>query len=119
MDFTLFQGDTKRVHFALTRADGTPLELTGAQLRWQASKMKGPGVFSPTPVLQKTETDGIEIDDESGGILTVLIEPEDTIGLSGEFYQELESIDADGDVATVFTGSFEVIKALIKPPVQG
>jgi hypothetical protein len=116
MDFTLYQGDTKRLHFSLKRDDGTALELTGATLRWQASKLKATGVFSSTPVLQKTETDGIQIDDETGGLVTVVLEPEDTVNLSGLFYHELEAIDASGDVATVFTGEFEIKKALIKPP---
>lgn len=117
MDFTLYQGDTKRIHFSLKRDDGSALELTGATVRWQASKLKAPGVFSSTPILQKTEADGIEIDDETGGILTVILEPEDTLSLSGLFHMELETIDASGDVATVFVGEFEIKKALIKPPV--
>jgi hypothetical protein len=117
MDFSLYQGDTRRIHFTITRPDGTPVELTGAELRWQASKLKTPGVFSSTAVLQKTEQNGITIDDELNGILTVVLDPEDTLNLSGNFYHELESVDGSGDVATVFTGSFEVKKALIKPPV--
>ena len=117
MDFSLYQGDTKRVHFSLKRADESALELTGVEIRWQASKLKPNGAFSPTPVLAKTEQSGIEIDDEINGMLTVTLFPEDTVAISGSFYHELELLDASGDVSTVFTGEFQVKKALIKPPV--
>jgi hypothetical protein len=117
MDFTLYQGDTKRIHFTLKKEDGSPLELVGALLRWQASRLKAPGVFSSTPILAKTEEDGITIDDDLSGLVTVTLEPEDTAQLSGDFYMELETLDASGDVATVFTGTFQIKKALIKPPI--
>ena len=117
MDFSLHQGDTKYIHFALKKEDGSPLELVGAQLRWQASRLKAPGQFSSTPILSKTEESGIEIDDDLNGLVTVILSPEDTLFLSGIFYHELETIDASDDVTTVFTGSFEIKKALIKPPI--
>lgn len=117
MDFSLHQGDTKYIHFALKKEDGSPLELVGAQLRWQASRLKAPGQFSSTPILSKTEEDGIEIDDDLNGLITVILSPEDTLPLSGNFYMELESLDASGDVTTLYTGSFEIKKALIKPPI--
>jgi hypothetical protein len=117
MDFSLHQGDTMRIHFALKRKDGTPLELVGAELRWQASRLKAPDAFGSTPIISKTEQNGIDIDDDLNGLLTVNLSPEDTMQLRGDFYMELETIDASGDVATVYTGSFQVKKALIKPPV--
>lgn len=117
MDFSLYQGDTMRIHFALKRKDGTPLELVGAELRWQASRLKAPGIFGSTAIISKTEQNGIYIDDDLNGLVTVNLTPEDTLQLKGDFYHELETIDASGDVATVYTGSFQVKKALIKPPV--
>lgn len=116
MDFSLHQGDTMRIHFSLKRQDGNPLELVGAELRWQASRLKAPGVFGGTPLIVKTEQDGIDIDDDLNGLVTVRLDPADTLNLKGDFYHELESVDANGDVATVFTGSFQIKKALIKPP---
>ncbi len=115
MDFEFFQGDTKRVHFSLKKDDGSPLELVGTTLRWQASRLKPNKQFSSTPILSKDETSGIEIDDELNGAVTVVIEPAETLALSGDFYHELEAQDSTGDIATVFTGSFRINKALIKP----
>ena len=117
MDFELFQGDTQRVNFTLKKADGTALDLTGATLRWEASKLKGVGVFSSTPVLTKTDQDGIDVVDPLNGFLIVSLSPEDTASISGDFYHELEATDVSGDVATVFSGQFRVKKALIKPTV--
>jgi hypothetical protein len=117
MDFSMFQGDTRRLNFSLKRQDSSPLDVTGATLRWQASRLKAPGVFSSTPLLTKTETDGVAILDPYNGLVTVTISPADTINLSGNFYMELETTDASGDVATVFTGEFQIKKALIKPPL--
>ncbi len=117
MDFHLFQGDTKRINFALKRGDGTPLDLTGATLRWQCARLKTPGVFSSTATLQKTETSGIEVTDAYNGLVTVTLSPSETVTLSGDFYHEMESLDASGDVATVFVGEFQIKKALIKPEV--
>ena len=117
MDFSLYQGDTMRVHFALKRTDGTPLELVGAELRWQASRLKAPGVFGSTAILSKTEQNGIEIDDDLNGLVTVNLDPGDTLQLKGDFYHELEAVDASGDVSTVYTGTFQIKKALIKPAV--
>lgn len=118
MDFQLFQGDTKRINFALKRADGSPLELVGATLRWQAARLKAPDVFSSTPSLSKNEQNGIEVIDAVNGLVVVTIEPAETNTLAGEFYHELESIDSSGDVATVYSGTFLIRKALIKPQVQ-
>ena len=117
MDFELFQGDTKRINFTLTKADGTALDLTGATIRWEASKLKAGGLFSSTPVIVKTDQDGIEVVDALNGFLTVTLPPEDTLPISGDFYHELETTDVSGDVATVFSGQFKIKKALIKPTV--
>ena len=115
MDFELFQGDTKRVNFTLKKADGTALDLTGAMLRWEASRLKAGGLFSSTPALVKTDENGIEVTDALNGFLTVTLSPADTLSISGDFYHELESTDVSGDVATVFSGQFRIKKALIKP----
>lgn len=117
MDFELFQGDTKRINFTLRKADGTALDLTGAEIRWEASRLKSGGLFSSTPLIVKTDQDGIEVVDALNGFLTVTLPPEDTLFISGDFYHELETRDVSGDVSTVFSGQFKVKKALIKPTV--
>lgn len=117
MSFEMFSGDTMRVNFAITDAStGDALDLFGATVRWQMSRAKTVG-FSGTPILSKTEGDGLEIVDAFGGLVLVSLAPEDTEGRSGLFYMELEITDADGDISTAYSGTFTVKKALIKPPV--
>jgi hypothetical protein len=116
MSFEMYQGDTKRLNFTITDATtGDVFDITGATARWQASRAKTVG-FSSTPLLTKTEEAGLEITDAIGGAVTVVLDPEDTLNLSGNFYHELEITDATGDVATAYTGTFTVKKALIRPP---
>lgn len=117
MDFTMFAGDTRRINFSIKRPDGSPLDLTGATVRWQASKLKPTGIFSATPTFEKTDGSGVEVVDTANGLVTVTLEPQDTVDKSGVFYQEMETVDYTGDVATVYTGQFEIKKALIKPLV--
>lgn len=117
MSFEMFSGDTMRVNFTINDAStSNPLDLFGSTVRWQMSKAKPVG-FSSTPILSKTEGDGLEIVDAFGGLVLVRLAPEDTEGRSGSFYQELEITDADGDVSTAYAGTFTIKKALIKPPV--
>jgi hypothetical protein len=115
MSFEMVAGDSKRINFTLLDATtGGALDITGAVARWQVSRMKGE-MFSPTPTLMKSMADGIEVTDEFGGLLTVTLKPSDTVSLFGDFYHELELIDATGDVATVYTGTFTIKRALIRP----
>jgi hypothetical protein len=117
MSFEMFAGDTKRINFTITDATtGAVFDITGATALWQASRAKPVG-FSSTPLLTKTEGDGLEITDAIGGAVTVVLSPADTLNLSGNFYHELQLEDADGDIATVYTGTFTVRKALIRPAV--
>lgn len=117
MSFEMFAGDTMRMNFAITDAStGNELDLFGSTVRWQMSRAKTVG-FSSTPILSKTEGDGLEIVDAFGGLILVRLAPEDTEGRSGVFYHEVELIDADGDVSTAYSGTFTIKKALIKPPV--
>lgn len=115
MSFEMFSGDSMRVNFAITDAStGNALDLTGATVRWQMSRAKAVG-FSRTPALTKTEGGGLEIVDAFGGLILVLLDPEDTEGRSGIFYHELEVQDADGDLSTAYSGTFTIKKSLIKP----
>lgn len=115
MSFEMFAGDTMRVYFAIKDKDGGSLDITGAEVRWQISRLKPTG-FSNTPLLNKRIGDGIEVVDSFDGQLLVRLAPEDTVSLSGSFHAELELQDVDGDVSTAYTGTVTIKKALIRPP---
>jgi hypothetical protein len=116
MSFEMFAGDTKRLRFSLFNADGQPLDITGATVRWRCSRWKG-DKFSSTPSIAKSSLDDIDVTDPFAGLLTVNLKPEDTENLSGIFYAELELEDVDGDIATAYSDTFTINRALIKPTV--
>ena len=116
MSFEMFAGDTKRINFTITDASTNDVfDLTGATAMWQASRARPTG-FSSTPVIIKTENNGLEIVDVIGGAISVLLTPADTTSLSGDYYHELQLVDADGDIATAYSGTFTIKKALIRVP---
>jgi hypothetical protein len=116
MSFEMFAGDTKRINFTIIEASTQEaFDLTGATASWQASRARANG-FSSTPVITKTEDNGLEITDVIGGAISVLLTPADTTNLSGDYYMELQLVDADGDIATAYSGTFTIKKALIRIP---
>ena len=46
MSFEMFAGDTMRVYFAIKDKDGGSLDITGADIRWQISRLKATGFYS-------------------------------------------------------------------------
>lgn len=110
-----FYANNKRVlEFTILSTDedpAVPLDLTNLLIRWALSKQLSAG-YSTTPVLIKDNDSvgGIEVVDGPGGICQVSIEPEDTLTLSGSFYQELEIVDSASDPVVVATGTILIKK---------
>lgn len=115
MSFEMFAGDTKRLHFTLTSGapNNDPLDITDATIQWQVSKGTT-ARFSAIPVISKATDDGIVITDSFAGTLTIDLLPEDTENLKGNFYYELQIVDATGDIATAATGQITIKPALIR-----
>ena len=112
-DFEMHQGDTKRLRVTVVDETGAAKSLVGAQnIRWWVARK----VTSTTKLIQKSTTGGIVVNDASGGILTIEIDPADTQAVSGEYYHELEVVDAADDVGTVLRGTMTVVRALVADP---
>jgi hypothetical protein len=81
MQLQMIRGDSKTFAFMLTDADGDPIDLTIASVTMTAKSVytdaDGAAVF------QKTVGDGVTVIDDTGGTITVDVEPEDTSDLSG------------------------------------
>ena len=113
MTFSMKAGDTRRLYVTIKDKDGQPIDLTEATVRWSASR----GTlekFSRIPILQKTMGSGIEAVALFDGEFMVELAPEDTTGLNGSYYFEVEVTDAFGNVATPVYDTFVVAKDLIK-----
>lgn len=109
-DHEMVQGDTVALDFSIVDAAGDAVDLTGAGIRWQMARS-----VRATAILEKAIGDGITVTSATGGAFTVALDPEDTIGLTGSFYFEVEIIDASGNVSTPRSGTISIIPGLIKP----
>ena len=107
-DFQLYQGDSKTLSVTVKDATGAVVVITGASIKWQASKSKG-----KTSDISKTTSSGISITNGAGGVFQVTIAASDTESLVGEFYHEAEVIFSDSTVSTVLVGRMRVIPVLI------
>jgi hypothetical protein len=107
-NFKMVAGDTTALNVVLSDSSGDSMNLTGASARWQlALTNRGPALIS------KSIGAGITVTSALGGALTIVLEPEDTVDLSGRYYHELEIVDSTGNVSTVTTGFVTIAAALI------
>lgn len=109
-DRTIYAGDDAELPFTLTDANGDPLDLTGARLRWACA-----ATVNSAAVITKDSANGdaeIEITSSPGFEASVWLVPADTMNLSGVYRHELEIIDGAGKTETLATGKL-TIKATI------
>ena len=97
---SITRGDSAYILFALTDADGNPIELSGQdKVRCQVRK-------EPTTGELLFEGEIIQNDD---GIVWH-IRPEDTVALEGEYYWDAQIEYGDGDIYTfVDVSAFNVL----------
>lgn len=101
----LTAGDSKTLAVQVTDDQGDPVDINGAAIRYAVVDGRG----GSTVVGPKSDGGaGITVTDAAGGVFEVYLDPSDTQDLLGEYWHEAEYEDGDGDVTTVFTGSFVV-----------
>lgn len=108
----MFAGDSKELVVTIKDEADAAVSLEGVEaIRWHLSR-----TASKRPAtVEKALNDGIAVTDETGGVITITLDPEDTEDLKGDFYHEVEIVDEDGDVSTVLTGRVTINPTLIKP----
>ncbi len=113
-NFEMHQGDTKRLLVSIKDPDGAAISLVGAQsIKWWVARK----VTSTTRLLEKAVSTGVTVTDAAGGLVTIELAPDDTKLVSGDYYHELEVIDAAGDIGTVLRGTITIVRALVTNPV--
>lgn len=110
-DFEMFAGDTPTLGFTVADANGDPMDLNGATIRWQAAR----SVNSRPPLIEKSIGSGISVTNAALGQFDVALAATDTENLRGALYHEAEIIDDQGNVITVIAGTMTVTPTLIKP----
>jgi hypothetical protein len=98
-DFSLVAGDSKVIEITVTEADGSPTDITAANLLWTAAAQP----FG-TPLISKAGT----ITDGPGGVFDVSLVPSDTASMNGNFYHSAKITFADLSVSTIFLGLMAV-----------
>lgn len=103
------QGDSKVLRVTAKTSAGVAVNLAGASgIRYRLAKsVKG------TALIDKAMGTGIAITDAANGVLEVTLLPADTVALKGEYLHELELVDADGNVVTVFQGTVTLLPGMI------
>lgn len=99
-DFTMYSGNSRTLVITIY---GDEVDLIGATIRWILKKTDG----DDPVLLTKSTTDAtILITDSSH--FNILLEPQDTQALKGDYYHECNSVDAVGNVSTLFVGTSEI-----------
>lgn len=107
--FKTFAGDTKVVQITVLDADGDPVDITSATIKWQAARSLG-----KSPVITKaTGGSGVSITDAANGVFEVTLSGSDTEDLKGDYYFEAEVTASDGTISTVIAGTMKVTPVLI------
>lgn len=91
-DFEMFAGDSKQIIVSNTNDNGSPLDLTGASVKWSLSD------------IVKTNVNGIYISNPINGEFVIHLDPEDTVNKIGKFRHEAVVTDVVGNVSTVLKG---------------
>ena len=107
---TLFQGDHETIAFEITDASGDPIDLTGVGITWALATTSR----ADDPTLEATRDAGITVIDPAAGRFDVELDSNETATLGPQsYYHEVELIDDNGDVTTVFSGYLSVKPTVI------
>lgn len=105
-NFYIYQGDDKEIFVTTYDEDNATLDITSCSLTWVAYKR-----YPENIVLTKITGSGITITVPASGIFRIDFNPNDTLGLLGEYNHECELIDTNLNVSTIFVGTMNVYKS--------
>jgi hypothetical protein len=110
MRISIYAGDTNTLRFSAVDALGAALNLTGLTIEWGLSRPA-----KTVRLLTKTVGAGLTVTNAAGGLFEARLLPADTAGMDGEYYQEVQITDVDGNVSTIYAGAVRITKTLILP----
>ena len=84
----LIAGTNIQIDLILQKETGAAQDLTGATMTWRLSRS-----YSVPGVLMKNTTDGVDMVTPPGadGLVTVSLDPDDTLDLQGTYYQSIKA----------------------------
>lgn len=96
-NISIIAGNSLLITATLTEMDGSPIDLEGVtQVRW--------GFGDSSTGLRKDTNSGISIADAQNGVITIQLNPEDTLGRKGTSKHEMTITDSKGNVSSVLRG---------------
>lgn len=107
--YEIYQGDTVVMDFLILQPSGLPQNLSSVTLRWA---MSDPDEID-TPILQKSEGDGIVVTSAAEGRCTVTV-PAGEIDTPGNYIHELEVEFSTGSTYTYGQGML-IVKPTVYP----
>lgn len=112
---SFYAGNPRSYTFTIADEDnpGSALNLSGMTARFALSKFTSSNVYSVVAVLEKTTSDGITITGAGTGQLRVDLVPADTSALAGDYYFELEIVDASSNPVVVATGTLTILRNVV------
>ncbi len=99
LPLTLWSGDDYSINIHILDMRRHAKSVTGSTLRWLLACND-----HASPLLTKSEGDGITLTDASEGLAVLTLDSADTENLCGGYYHELKLIDGDGKIRTIAYG---------------
>ncbi len=109
-DFDMHAGDDKTLVVSVRDTEGSPVDVTGATVRWRAARSAN----KTADIIKKTGGSGITLSDPTQGEITITLNAADTDSLKGTFYHECQVTFASGLLSTVVAGKMTILPALIR-----
>jgi hypothetical protein len=108
-DFYIYVGDTRSLVITVQDNSGSPVNLTGATIKWVLVKDDQAVLFK-----DNQSNGGVSITNAANGQCTLSIQAKDTISLTpGAYIHEARMIDSSGNSSIIFTGNVTVQKSFV------
>lgn len=97
-DYQMYAGDSRVQEFHIVDDAGSPVDVSSAgSITYHIAVSVG----APVPLTVKTLGAGVSV---AGNVVSVALEPADTLGLDGTYYHELQIVDVFGHSFTAVAG---------------
>lgn len=117
---SIIRGSSKAIELAI-RKDGAAFDLTGVALYFTVAEPRYPDAAeapeNPTPVIEKTSEDGIEVTSAPYGLATITILPADTAELvPGDYLYDVWAVVQDAQFCVVEPTLFQIRAGVTRLP---
>lgn len=102
MTASLFAGETKLLNITLSDSNGSPVDINGATFEWKLNVRNN-------PIIKQSPSEDITILDANSGKLQIKLQPSDTSSLSGNYSQDLQLTDSNGNISVIQLDMLQIL----------